>query len=344
MDDYEEIRHPFSVPDLWPKSSLALFQEFEINHELEHIESLPKVQYALNALESSEIFAPTLLTIPPVDEGQDLRNYSTLFASQPLEELESIGSVSLSSDQDDVEKPEFDLDDLWSQPVLNHGQDEAELKSWEKFYQKTFKEPCTAYLSEGGPRVFDAVLNLGVDDGPFRKATTPAIHQDTVIRSLFQLGLGRESAMFQYADDLKSFRLRTQDVRMSGYTLECSSSLITEFVDLGNDSRMLQTLTASVFESPTTNATALALASAIDTIVAILHEKLGSKMKTIQSVLQLQDLFRRPGESISCLSGIATRTLQSKTDDEEILSQLLGVLAASTSASRDFSTYIKTVA
>ncbi len=49
-----------------------------------------------------------------------------------------------------------------------HSENPCGFKSWETFFDRNFEEPRTIYLSEGGPSVLDAALNL-----PHRKADGP---------------------------------------------------------------------------------------------------------------------------------------------------------------------------
>ena len=52
-------------------------------------------------------------------------------------------------------------DDPWSDVNLFNKSDRpSKFKSWETFYDKGFKDPRTAYVSEGGPLAFDAALRL----------------------------------------------------------------------------------------------------------------------------------------------------------------------------------------
>lgn len=80
----------------------------------------------------------------------------------PVEFLETPESSSPSSVTEQNEATEStDEGDIW---ILtdNNGCDQIEriYGSWEKFYDGNFQEPRSAYISEAGPGVFDAVLAL----------------------------------------------------------------------------------------------------------------------------------------------------------------------------------------
>ena len=104
------------------------------------------------------------------------------FHFEPVEFLETPESSSVSSIAEQNEVIEgIDSEDIWSFSGDN-GSDQIEriYNTWEKFYDRDFREPRSAYISEAGPGAFDAVLAL---HGNLDSSLSPKQPVGTVIRS-----------------------------------------------------------------------------------------------------------------------------------------------------------------
>lgn len=180
------------------------------------------------------------------------------------------------------------------------------------------------YISEGGPQVFDAALAAtagtieGDDSGP---GPGRVVQSGPLLSGLFQLGLGRESILYTYSQDLRSFQPRLTDGRMTGYSLETFQSLSDSFIDYGNKTKELHSFIDRTQASSKSFPALMALAGSFSSLLNILHVEIGEALKSIYTLLQLQSLFERPGQILTLLSDLGHKLGRTETD-EELLSQL----------------------
>ena len=172
MDETEEHGNAFAIPDLWKSSSFP-----QLQHETgQLIEEWDALNYKLDQHDSPS-------------EGHENSSFSNPFFDLCLTDLSSFeygpcpsGTLELSSTNDSVEgaaapsdafgEAEILDDDPWADvQLMLHSEKPCRLKSWEAFFDRNFEEPRTTYLSEGGPSVLDAALNLPHRnaDGPLEK-------------------------------------------------------------------------------------------------------------------------------------------------------------------------------
>ena len=254
------------------------------------------------------------------------------FQYGPLEDLGGLDPSSISSAPESFEFPEVFEEDIWSFPRSDEKEQTlAKFKSWETFYDKDFKEPQTVYISEGGPRVFDAALDTsfestaedGSSQGPGR-----VIQSGPIIASLLQLGLGRESMLYRYNQDKHSFCPCIEDGRMSGYSLEAFKSLSNTLVELGNQTRGIRSFVDDTQASSRSSPALVALAGSFSTILATVQAEIGNTSDSSRGLLQLQSLFERPGLVLTWLSDII-RKFNGINTDEDLLSRLFEVVEIS---------------
>ena len=180
------------------------------------------------------------------------------------------------------------------------------------------------YISEGGPQVFDAVLAAaaeaaGNDDpgsGPGR-----VVQSGPLLSCLFQLGLGRESILYSYSQNLRSFQPCLTDGRMTGYSLETFRSLSDSFIDYGNKTKELCSFIDKAHVSSGSFPALIALAGSFSSLLNTLHAQIGEASKSVHTLLNLQSLFERPGQILTLLSHLGHKLGRTKTD-EELLSKL----------------------
>ena len=235
--------------------------------------------------------------------------------------LEDSSVSSLES----LEAPEAVEEDVWT--CLQNIRDDrvsTNFKSWETFYDKPFQEPKTAFLSEAGPHVFDAaVVKSAEDETSATVAFTSGhvIQSEALLSSLVQLALARESILYHYVEEERSFRPRKENVRMSGYSLETFGSLTVSFINHGNRLRTLQDFINETQQTSRPSAALVALAGAFLPILSSLEAQIGSPPTRVRSLLQLQSLVERPSQVLSCLTDVVTKICGARTD-EELLSIL----------------------
>ena len=255
------------------------------------------------------------------DLDPKLHNFSTL-SYGPIEDLDGLDTPSVLSSADSFVIPE--TLDIWYFPLDPEEQKTPTFKSWETFYNKTFKEPRTTYISEGGPQVFDAILAAqdgDTEDSGFGKNSRCLIKSVALVSSLLELGLGRDSVLYRYEELEQSFVPLIANGRISGYSLDAVQSLSATFIDHGNKIRRLQSFIDVTQTSSSALSTSIALAGSIAAIIAKLHAQIGDSSNSARTLLQLQTMFERPGLIVSYLNDIVIKVNAARSD-EELLSLL----------------------
>ena len=246
----------------------------------------------------------------------------TTFNYGLVEDLGALDATSVLSSTESFEV--LEALDIWSFPVDPKEREAPHLKSWETFYNKSFQEPRTPYISEGGSQVYDAILAAedgDPGDGGLAAKSGCVINSSALMSSLLELGMGRASVLYRYEEHARSFVSLIGNGRMSGYSLKTFQGLNAIFIDYGNKTRRLQSFIDDTQSSSKSFPTSIALASSISSIVATLHAQIGDFPASARTLLQLQALFERPGSILSCLIGMIVK-IEAARSDEELLSRL----------------------
>ena len=232
------------------------------------------------------------------------------FQYQPLDLTplpEPFPSVEVEEDEN-LERSEPSIWQLDSETVSEH--EKQRLKTWETFRDWAHVESCP-YLSEAGPRAFDAWLALSYasskstsDECTITKRT---IKPDSFLRSLYSLALGRESTIFKYDASKKRFCVRCDGLLLSGYSSESINSLVDSFVDGGSGIRAIDLYIQRVYRSIGANPTIIAFAQALSTVTRSLRTCVLRNAGSIQSLLQLQSVFTTPFSVIRNLRSVLER-------------------------------------
>ena len=242
----------------------------------------------------------------------------------PIEEdLGTLDTSSVLSFAESLEIPEtLDISesfDIWSFPLNLEEQKTPKLKSWETFYNTTFEEPRTTYISESGLQVFDAILSAqhkDGEDGENGRGSGCLIKSVAFLRSLFELGLGRESALYRYEEHERSFRPLIANGRISGYSLETIQSLSATFIDLGNQMKRLQSFVDGTQTSSKSLSTSIALASSIAAILATVHAQIVDSPRSTLTLLKLPTLFEKPRLITSYLNDIVSKVGAARSEED----------------------------
>ncbi len=313
MDGPFEDGNAFAIPVLWKASTLAHFDErttasiaFGFDPLSPSLSLQDEDHGRLGILEDLDfkLLEPLTLNYGLIEDPGALDTSSVLSSAESFETLESL--------------------DIWSFPFDLEEQTATKLKSWETFYNKAFREPRTTYLSEGGPKVFDAILAAQDDDtedGEVGRDSGCVIKSVALLSSLFELGLGRDSVLYRYEEHEQSFIPLIGNERMSGYSLEAVQRLSATFIDYGNKTKRLQSFIDATQNSSKSFSASIALAGSIAAVIATLHAQFGGSSKSARSLLQLQSLFERPGLVLSYLNDIVIKVDAAKSE-EDFLSRL----------------------
>ncbi|KAI4288121.1 MAG: hypothetical protein L6R35_002615 [Caloplaca aegaea] len=257
------------------------------------------------------------------------QNNPVSFPYGPLENIEPFDQSSASSDGEERGLIENPLEDIWcSQEVLEPTVRKLEIKSWDGFYDKSFREPCVPYISEAGPRVLDAALYSDLflkEEVGFRRQPAPALRLDATLSGLIQLALGRESLLFRYDEQASTFRPVLEPIRASGYTMECFQSALAMAIIHGNQLQQTRRFIRTVYDSRSTTVASVALASAIEIVLTALETQLSGPLASTRTILQLQCLLDPSRTLLSRLSNMINKTIGVE-DDGELLSLLFNLI------------------
>ncbi|MCJ1393882.1 hypothetical protein MMC18_006758 [Xylographa bjoerkii] len=301
--EYEQKGDFFAIPDLWKLSDFATTADNPVIHGLEGLALAGLNAGIYSFLEEAKLILPDLES----------------FQYGLLQDLSSIESSSISSDCEKQEGLIEEADeDVWAFAgnvyLTDSGQDS---KTWERFYKRDITEK-SPYLSEAGPRTFDAALKGDLDTGSYEKEISEAhiVQSNPLLAGLVQLGMGRASSMFIYDTDKQSFHGKFGHFRMSGYTEESFQSLTDDFIKHGNNFVALGRFIETVYAQNSPSTTLVAIAAAAFSISSVLMRYIGDASTTSRSVLQLQASFSQAGMILQCLSTLITNLSDFKADAE----------------------------
>ncbi|KAF2122307.1 Spc98 family-domain-containing protein [Lophiotrema nucula] len=220
----------------------------------------------------------------------------------PDESVTSAESVTL-----DVEE------DVW-QIALEQGpvNQDVEFFTWESFENRSYVQHRTPYITESGPQAFDAAL---VKDD----ATIPSgkvLKSNVFLDSMFNLGLGRSSILFNFDSRRKSFAPAVSDGRPSGLTPASARSLIDQFTLTGNTYLYLRSFAERTFSLAASFPAKVALATCVASILSTLEDHLGTQRSRIGSLLQLQELYAKPQQIITHVARMVDAVKHAKTNEQ----------------------------
>ena len=164
--------------------------------------------------------------------------------------------------------------------------------------------------------------NTEEDDSEFDRRPGCVTESVTLVSSLLELGLGRDSALYRYEEHERSFIPLIGNARISGYSLDVIPSLSATLIDHGNKTKRLQSFIDTTRISSKSSSASIALASSIAAIMATMHAQIGSVSKSARDLSQLQSLFERPCcLVVSCLNEIVDEA-DAAMSEENLLSRL----------------------
>lgn len=231
------------------------------------------------------------------------------FEFGPLPELDSFEESSLSIEAPPLE-PE---DDIW-QAAFDSGPANKDVLfyTWESFEEGQYVESHTPYISERGPGAFDAALVK--DDGKISAGRI--LKSDILLQSLWNLGLGRSSILYQFNSKLKTFEPIVADGRATGVSLRAAQSLVAQFIHTGNTFLYLRSFAEHTFASATAIPARVALATSVSSILSSLEYTLGKRSVRISSFIQLQHHFTRPREILIHIARIVDAVKYARTNEQ----------------------------
>lgn len=231
------------------------------------------------------------------------------FEFGPLPELESLDESSITIETPPLEPEE----DVWEVALeLGPANKDVLFYTWESFEKGEHIPSRTPYITERGPKAYDAALAR--DDG--QSPAGRVLKGNILLQSLWNLGLGRSSILFQFNSKLKTFESTVSDGRPSGTSLPAAQSLIGRFVHIGNTFLYLRAFVERTFASTNSIPARVALATSVSSVLETLEGHLGSQSGTVASLLELQRLFARPREILIHVARMTDSVKHAKTNEQ----------------------------
>jgi hypothetical protein len=201
-----------------------------------------------------------------------------------LDELDTLPDPApkpIDSDKGQDITPE--VDDVWNLD-LSIPTKQASLRTWEAFAEESQTESPISYISDAGPRAFDA---LQPDD-------TNVLQSAFTLKCLALLGLGRSSALYQWKKEQKTFVPSLDNVRLSGLSSTAFDSLAQRLTNTGCDFVHLRSFVQTSYANKHPLAARVALATTIQAVLEALDQNLSERVLTATSCLRLLAYFEIP--------------------------------------------------
>lgn len=240
-----------------------------------------------------------------------------LEALEPAPDLTIDNSIDTQSDAPTEPLPELGEEDIWDLDLLQEEPGHvAPLKSWERFQDRSFQEPVSAYFSESGAKGFDAALARQSSKG--RDVAGRLVRDDVFIRSLLRLGLGWSSAFFHFNQKEMAFERYMEDVRVSGVSLRVLDAAITQILQCGTNMQRVRTFVRTPAAKSEDLSAIFTLRSTVAVIIYNLEQQLLALSRNVVSLLQVTTLFSRCGDLVGALAELVDAVEKAVTDAQVI--------------------------
>lgn len=204
-------------------------------------------------------------------------------------------------------------DDIW-QIALDAGPANKHVRffSWEHFENPERDTAQTPYITEAGPSVFQAALLKDKGEASAGKV----VEGHTLLQSLWNLGLGRTSVLFNWDPKLRTFVPTLPDGVACGLSLPSAKGLMSSFILTGNTFLYLRVFCERVFASSTSIPARVALVASVTSILSAFENHLGKHANTVRSLLQLQRLFAKPREILLYIARMVDAVKHARTNEQ----------------------------
>ena len=304
MDDPIDRGLPFELGELWRPSAFS--QNLDLQGSLfESVDSKLPFLSDLNAPAAHFEF------------NRDLWGVSEL-VDVAKSKLESLEITPAKKDHPNLPGTEFEKGSF----LFNWNDDLKEDESpkfftWEAFDQSDkIPKETPSYLSEAGPRAFDAAIGrLSSTEG--RQKILP---QDRTLRAMCNLTVGRSSTLFKWSESKSQFEKTVVGATVSGLTQLSCDSFTANLIDFGTSLVKLRRYVDASAPQNRSCATLLAFRSCLSSVLDAIDETVTAQLPHIKSLLQLQNLIDIPHHLIKTLHSLKDSVGASDSEDSVISS------------------------
>jgi Gamma tubulin complex component C-terminal/Gamma tubulin complex component N-terminal len=318
--------HAFAVPDLWRVSTFAATDDDAsvLFPDLHPDGSLPASVY-----NSCLLILPTVLTVvlnnpyaPKINLVDDLKLPDVeSFHYGPLLAHELSEPSVISTDPEHNEEAEED-EDIWA--LVADPLPEIRRPQYLLWRARSFaveSDNRSPYLSEWGTSAFDAALRKSRIESRSGQ-TYSIVEPGVVLRSLYDLGLGRSSLLYNFIEDGRNVNLNLDHFIANGLSSTTLRSLEKRVKGCGMAIKYLREFSDRTYISPTFPAK-VAFAHAVSTIIATIEAHFSHERAKTRSWIQLQYVFAKAEQLLDHLVNMV-QTVKSTRCDEDLVSIIFG--------------------
>lgn len=226
-------------------------------------------------------------------------------------------SAELCGELDDVPMRDSSPEaDIW----LFRDDDAAKLpefKTWDGLEQSNLE--LSAFITEAGTSIYDAFL--ASKDNPCHIKSHDSyetIHPRGYLACLLALSLGRESVLFSWSSEKRTFLPALGLTKVPGYSGDSLSGILQLCTSCGEACRRLASFVDRTYSINATPSR-VALANALDRLLLVVQDELGARGLRTRSILQLQSLVRPVLTLLSYFQRLVSK-VKSSTSDSALLS------------------------
>lgn len=194
-----------------------------------------------------------------------------------------------------------------------------EYKTWDDFDKPKAKPEPATFITEAGSTAYDAFLAsksnpCGIQFHDSYETLDPYGYS----ACLLAMSLGRESVLYLWNQEKKTFKPALPLTKVPGYSGESLSSMVQLCTSCGEACRHLRSFIERTYSSSATSSR-VALANALDRLLLVVQDELGSRGLRTKSILQLQSLVRPVYTLLSYFDKLVSKIKRS-TSDSDLLS------------------------
>lgn len=217
----------------------------------------------------------------------------------------------------DDEEREMDVDH-W----LSHEEAPAkvpEFKAWDTFDAPTIGVDSASFITEAGTFTYNSFM-LSQDNPISLKSHDcyKTLDSRGYLACLLALSLGRESVLFLWNTEKRVFVPTLELVNVLGYSGDSLAGMVRLCTSCGEASRRLHAFVAKTYSTAAVPSR-VALANALDKLLRVVHDELGTRGLNARSILQLQSLLRPVFALLSYFQRLVAR-IKRNMNDSAILS------------------------
>ena len=257
--------------------------------------------------------------------------------SDEVEELPSLDSSqgsTAASVADDIQldrgalSNDYERLDIWTFPDIVKKSESNNLLSWDTLTNVEERGRQPAYLSEAGKKGFDISLRVrSVNVG--RSLPEVEVSQNVLLAGLFELGLGRDSALFKYVEEDQDFVVNLEQFMLSGYSVEIVEEVIQEVKEHGLLMKSLKSFFETNVRCQGSLRTELAFRSAVEAALFALEQLMSSQRNNCKTLTQLVQIFPDSHRLLVELNTLMT-LLKDQHVDDLVVSHILDHLERNT--------------